>query len=40
VFYCSLGSTDDFEMPAFRRLLRNGIYWAGGLAVPDRDLEP
>jgi len=39
VFYCSLGSPDDFQMPAFRRLLRNGIYWAGGLTVPDRDLE-
>ncbi len=40
VFYCSLGSPEDFQMPAFRRLLRNGIYWAGGLPVPDRDLEP
>ncbi len=39
VFYTSLGSVEDFEMPAFRRLLRNGIYWAAGLAVPDRDLE-
>lgn len=40
VFYTSLGSPDDFEMPVFRRLLRNGIYWASGLRVPDRDLEP
>lgn len=39
VFYCSLGSPDDFETAAFRRLLRNGIYWAAGLTVPDRELE-
>ncbi|HUR45521.1 MAG TPA: ThuA domain-containing protein [Candidatus Saccharimonadales bacterium] len=28
VFYTSLGSPEDFELPEFRRLLRNGIYWA------------
>ena len=28
VFYTSLGSPEDFELPEFRRLLRNGIFWA------------
>ncbi|HUY92028.1 MAG TPA: ThuA domain-containing protein [Pirellulales bacterium] len=28
VFYTSLGHPDDFELPFFRRLLRNGIFWA------------
>lgn len=37
VFYTSLGHVDDFKLPAFRRLLRNGIYWAAGLNVPDRN---
>ena len=27
VFYTSLGNPDDFELPAFRRLLLNGILW-------------
>jgi nicotinamidase-related amidase/type 1 glutamine amidotransferase len=40
VFYVALGGPEDFEMPVFRRLLRNGIYWAAGLAVPERDPEP
>lgn len=31
VFYTSLGHPDDFKLPAFRRLLKNGIYWAAGL---------
>jgi type 1 glutamine amidotransferase len=35
VFYTSLGHRGDFELPAFRRLLQNGIYWAAGLPVPD-----
>jgi type 1 glutamine amidotransferase/nicotinamidase-related amidase len=39
VFYTSLGHPDDFKIPAFRRLLRNGIYWAAGLTVPDRNGE-
>ncbi len=34
VFYTSLGHPADFEMPAFRLLLANGIYWAAGLEVP------
>jgi type 1 glutamine amidotransferase len=31
VFYTSLGSPEDFEVPQFRRLLFNGIRWALGL---------
>ncbi|HVW36478.1 MAG TPA: ThuA domain-containing protein, partial [Pirellulales bacterium] len=30
VFYTSLGHPDDFKLPFFRRLLRNGIFWALG----------
>lgn len=30
-FYTSLGGPNDFENPAFTRLLRNGIFWAAGL---------
>ncbi|MEI8378640.1 MAG: PVC-type heme-binding CxxCH protein [Planctomycetota bacterium] len=36
-FYTSLGHKDDFEQPAFNRLLLNGIYWAAGLEVPPAD---
>ena len=32
VFYTSLGHPQDFEEPAFRRLLINGLYWAAGLS--------
>ena len=28
IFYTSLGHWDDFELPAFRRFLLNGIAWA------------
>jgi type 1 glutamine amidotransferase len=31
VFYTSLGSVEDFDVPQFRRLLLNGIHWALGL---------
>ncbi len=34
VFYTSLGHPDDFAMPEFRRLLRNGIFWALSLEIP------
>jgi dienelactone hydrolase/type 1 glutamine amidotransferase/nicotinamidase-related amidase len=34
VFYTSLGHIDEFAMPAFRRLLLNGIYWAAALPAP------
>ncbi|HVY68415.1 MAG TPA: PVC-type heme-binding CxxCH protein, partial [Verrucomicrobiae bacterium] len=34
VFYTTLGSPDDFKIPAFRRLLLNGILWALNRPVP------
>jgi nicotinamidase-related amidase/type 1 glutamine amidotransferase len=34
VFYTSLGSPDDFQLPAFRRLLLNGIIWSLDQPVP------
>jgi len=34
VFYTSLGHPQDFEIEAFRRLLRNAIFWAAGKTVP------
>jgi type 1 glutamine amidotransferase/nicotinamidase-related amidase len=34
VFYTSLGHPADFEEPAFRKLLLNGICWALGIAAP------
>ena len=34
VFYTSLGHVEDFKIPAFQRLLLNGIYWAANLPVP------
>ena len=39
VFYTSLGHPDDFQMPAFRRLLLSGVYWAAGLEIPKLDAE-
>ena len=36
VFYTSLGHPDEFEMPAFRQLLTNGIFWAIGKPVAER----
>lgn len=38
-FYTSLGHKDDFEQPAFQRLLVNGIYWAAGLQVPTGEIK-
>ncbi len=38
VFYTSLGHPQDFKLPDFVRLLRNGVYWAAGHAVPDSDV--
>jgi type 1 glutamine amidotransferase len=35
-FYTSLGHPQDFALPPFQRLLRNGIYWAAGVAAPPR----
>jgi type 1 glutamine amidotransferase len=42
VFYTSLGHPADFENPAFRKLLLNGICWTLGIAAPgmDRGGEP
>lgn len=34
VFYTSLGYPEDFEVPQFRQLLVNGIYWALGRQAP------
>jgi type 1 glutamine amidotransferase len=34
VFYTSLGHPDDFQNPAFRKLLLNGICWTLGIAAP------
>jgi type 1 glutamine amidotransferase len=34
VFYTSLGHPDDFQNPAFRKLLLNGICWALDIAAP------
>ena len=28
IFYTSLGHPADFENPAFRRLLKNAVFWA------------
>ncbi|MBM3216822.1 ThuA domain-containing protein [Candidatus Poribacteria bacterium] len=33
-FYTSLGHPEDFEVPAFRKLLINGIFWALGEPAP------
>ena len=34
VFYTSLGAPEDFEIPQFRKLLLNGVFWALGRAAP------
>ncbi len=34
VFYTSLGNEEDFQLPAFRRLLLNGILWCLSEPVP------
>lgn len=33
VFYTSLGSVEDFENPAFRRLVTNALYWSANQDV-------
>lgn len=30
---------DNFQVPAFRRLLLNGVYWAAGLEIPQVDVD-
>ena len=34
-FYTSLGHADEFKQSFFTTLLRNGIYWAAGVPVPE-----
>lgn len=34
VFYTSLGGQEDFQEPAFRRLLLNGIFWSLQKPIP------
>lgn len=34
VFYTSLGHAGDFENPAFRKLLQNGVLWSLGVLEP------
>lgn len=34
VFYTSLGNVEDFAVPAFRRLLLNGLLWSLRLPLP------
>ena len=34
-FYTSLGHKDDFENPAFVRMLVNGLCWAAGIEPPE-----
>ena len=37
VFYTSLGSVGDFELPVFKRLLLNGVLWALDKPIPPAD---
>ena len=37
VFYTTLGGVGDFAMPAFQRLLLNGVLWALDRPVPPAD---
>jgi len=34
-FYAALGHADDFDQPAFVRLLTSGIYWASGVVITE-----
>ena len=36
VFYTALAHIDDFQQPAFNRLMVNAVYWAAGLPVPKK----
>jgi type 1 glutamine amidotransferase len=40
VFYTSLGVPEDFQQPAFRRLLRSAILQALGEPIPATDVAP
>ncbi len=39
-FYTSLGNSADFALPAFRRLLMNGILWSLREPIPPAEPEP
>jgi len=39
VFYTSLGHQDDFNLRDFQLLLRNAVYWAASLPVPEAATE-
>src|SRR5204862_150859 len=39
VFYTELGSPEDFRLPAFRRLLLNGILWSLAEPIPPVELN-
>ncbi len=34
IFYTSLGHWNDWKIPAFRRMMRNAVFWALRLPVP------
>ncbi len=40
IFYTSLGTIDDFENAAFRRLVANALFWAAGREAPPKKLPP
>ncbi|HEY2838326.1 MAG TPA: ThuA domain-containing protein, partial [Pirellulales bacterium] len=40
VFYTSMGGKTDFDLPEFRRLLTNGIFWALDKPVPAPTIYP
>jgi type 1 glutamine amidotransferase len=40
VFYTSLGMPGDFATPAFRRMLRNAVFWALDRAPPPEPPSP
>jgi len=37
IFYTSLGGVGDFSLPAFQRLLLNGVLWALDRPLPPAD---
>lgn len=40
IFYTSLGGQKDFDVPQFRRLLRNGIFWSLQISPTDSGNKP
>jgi type 1 glutamine amidotransferase len=39
VFYLGLGRDDEFDKPAFRQLVANGVYWVARRHVPGAELR-